>query len=423
MSVKFLHASDIHLDSPLLNLSLWDKERVDRIRRATRDAFEGLVDFAIDQRVAFLILAGDLYDQNNPNMQIALFLRNQLKRLDKEGIRVIIAKGNHDAANKITSALDLPDNTTILDSKNPQTIVFKEWNVAITGQSFHDGPITENLVLSYLKPVADLFNIGVLHTSLSGSTEHDVYAPCSLTDLTSRNYHYWALGHIHKREILSKDPWIIYPGNLQGRHAKETGAKGAMLVEFEGTSVLSADFVPLDVVRWQQVQVNLSGKDTEEEMVDSMRRALSEAVRESEGRPIASRLLLTGETPLFSLLERKPEYIRQTVLELADEISEDGIWIEKIKNETTLFNKTEEKVEVPQNDDLLSIMRELTNEPKSLLPFLMEELGALRSKLPEDLKDQVGSFVLENNDPSPDFSSHLSSLLPRLEARLYGSED
>ena len=421
--MKFLPAADIHLDSPLLNLSLWEKEQVDRIRRATRDAFEGLIDLAIEQRVSFLILAGDLYDQDNPNMQIALFLRNQLKRLDKEGIRVVIARGNHDAANKITSALDLPENTTVLDSKKPQTLVFSEWDVAITGQSFREGPITENLVLSYPNATSGLFNIGVLHTSLSGSSEHDVYAPCSLNDLTSRHYQYWALGHIHKGAILSKDPWVVYPGNLQGRHAKETGPKGAVLVEFEGLSVLSADFVALDVVRWQQVPVDLSGIDSESEMVDSLRAALSGAVRESEGRPIAVRLLLTGETPLLPLLERKPDYIRQTVLELADEISENGLWIEKIKNETTFPSEKKKGTRPEQNDDLLTIMQEVANAPTSFLPFLVEELGVLRSKLPEDLKDQVGTLISERNEPSPDLSSYLESLLPRLEARLYGPED
>ena len=216
---------------------------------------------------------------------------------------------------------------------------------------------------------------------------------------------------------------MVYPGNLQGRHAKETGPKGAVLVEFEGTSVLSADFVALDIVRWQQVPVDLSGTGSEGEMVNTLRTALSGAVRESEGRPVAVRLLLTGETPLLPLLERKPDYIRQTVLELADEISEEGLWIEKIKNETTLPTEKEKGALPEQNDDLLTIMRELADDPTSLLPFLGEELGSLRNKLPEDLKDQVGTFILEKDAPSPDLSLHLSSLLPRLEARLYGSED
>lgn len=419
--MKFLHAADIHLDSPLLNLSMWEKEQIDRIRHATRDAFEGLIDLAIEQRVAFLILAGDLYDQDNPNMQIALFLRNQLKRLDKEGIRVVIAKGNHDSANKITSALDLPNNTTVLDSKKPQTLVFPEWEVSITGQSFQEGPITDNLVLSYPKATSGLFNIGVLHTSLSGSTDHDVYAPCSLSDLTSRHYQYWALGHIHKRALLSENPWIVYPGNLQGRHAKETGPKGAMLVEYEGTSVLSADFMPLDVVRWQQVEVDLSGRESVGDLVEALRGALSGATRGSEGRPVAVRILLSGETPFLPLLEQKPEFLRQTVLELADEISEDGLWIEKIKNMTTLPDQKKKGSGPEPNDDLLTIMREVAQDTTSLIPFLSDELGALRAKLPEDLKDQVSILLPEKQESSSDLSLLLTSILPRLEGRLYGS--
>src|SRR5215472_967800 len=136
--MKFVHAADLHLDSPLRELSRQDTRHVERLRRATREAFEHLIDLCIDQGVALLVLAGDLYDHDCPNMQIAVFLRSQLKRLEHRGIRVVIIKGNHDANNKITSALALPVNTRILSEQKPETIALDDLpvRVAVHGQSF-----------------------------------------------------------------------------------------------------------------------------------------------------------------------------------------------------------------------------------------------------------------------------------------------
>src|SRR5262249_7962456 len=145
--MKFVHAADLHLDSPLLALSRQDARQLERMRRAGREAFERLVDLCIDQAVALLLIAGDLYDHDCPNMQIAVFLRKELRRLEQKGIRVVIIKGNHDADNKITSALALPANTSILSEQRPQTITFDDLpvRVAVHGQSFKPGPVVENL--------------------------------------------------------------------------------------------------------------------------------------------------------------------------------------------------------------------------------------------------------------------------------------
>lgn len=424
--MKFLHAADIHLDSPLQNIALDSPEEADRLRRATREAFEALVDLALAEEVRFLLLAGDLYDHDTPNMQIALFLRNQLLRLARANIRVVIVRGNHDAANKITSALDLPGNTTVLSSRSPQTVEFPEWEVAITGQSFTEGPVTTNLARGYPEPRPGRFNIAMLHTSLQGSEEHDVYAPCTLADLTFRPYQYWALGHIHKGAILSRDPYVVYPGNLQGRHARETGPKGAMLVEFEGSRVLGLEFRPLDVVRWHQVAVDLTGRGTRHELAEALRTGLSRAILESEGRPAIVRLLLSGESSLASELARSPESLRQTVLELAGELAGDlasgGLWIEKIKNATTLPAKKSKRAALP-DDDLRAILEEIVRDPSSLAAPLEKELSPLAAKLPEDLREPVERLLGQGEDLPEDLSRLFASLLPRLESRLYPSED
>src|SRR5499433_497300 len=175
--MKFVHAADLHLDSPLLALSRKDARQVERMRRAAREAFERLIDLCIEQEVALLVLAGDLYDHDCPNMQIAVFLRTQLRRLEQKGIRAVIIKGNHDADNRITSALALPANTRILGEQKPETIRFVDLPVpiAVHGQSFKPGPIAENLAASYPRAQRGHYNIGVLHTSLAGTADHDAY--------------------------------------------------------------------------------------------------------------------------------------------------------------------------------------------------------------------------------------------------------
>lgn len=420
--MKFVHAADIHLDSPLQSLVLQDQTQITRMRRACRDAFEGLVDFSIEQQVAFVLLAGDLYDHDSPNMQTAVFLRNQLARLEQNGIRVVIVKGNHDANNKITSALALPSNTQILSDRKPETILFDDLpvRVAIHGQSFKAGPVSENLAASYPAAIPGHLNIGILHTSLSGDLDHDVYAPCKLEDLTTRGYDYWALGHIHKGAKLVSDPWVVYPGNLQGRHAKETGPKGCMLVTVDDDRVSSVELIDLAVVRWELAEVELKGRSRETELVEAIRAALAEAYKEADNRPAAVRLVLSGETPLHDEIERRPKRLLQTVLELAVEIGGNDIWIEKIRNNTVPVTIALKAQTDETTSDLMQIMEEVAADTTGVNTLLQRELEPLRTKLPEELKELSPLKLLD--DPSSVLSA-LSRLKPRLASRLAGEED
>lgn len=414
---KFIHAADLHLDSPLQSLVLRDEAQIERMRRACREAFEKLVDFAIEQQVAFVLLAGDLYDHDAPNMQIAVFLRNQLSRLDKRGIRVVIIKGNHDADNRITSALSLPGNTKILSDKRPETVRYDDLStrIAIHGQSFRAGPIPENLATAYPSAVAGYLNIGVLHTSLAGSGEHDPYAPCKLEDLTTRGYDYWALGHIHKAATLSRDPWVVYPGNLQGRHAKETGPKGCVLVTVDDDRISAIEAIDLAVVRWQQVEINLDAVANETELINHAHAALSDNCRNTDGRPVAIRIVLVGTSPLYDLIEGKPDRILQTILELAGEVGGEDIWIEKIQNDArppvTPATASE------GGNELLQIIDEIAGDPSRIESLLHKELDPLKTKLPEGLKDLRVMSVLGDRDSLKDT---LRRLKPRLATLLSG---
>ena len=416
---KFLHAADIHLDSPLLSLALPEQGQVQRVRRACREAFEKLVNTATEQQVAFVLLAGDLYDHDAPNMQVAVFLRNQLARLQKHGIRVFIVKGNHDADNRITSGLTLPDNTHVFSDKKAETIYLEHLpiRVAIHGQSFKPGPVTDNLAAAYPAPSSDCFNIGVLHTSLAGNPEHDPYSPCKLEDLTTCGYDYWALGHIHKGAVLSREPWVVYPGNLQGRHAKETGAKGCVLVTVEDGRIKTVETLDLAVVRWQVAEIDLTGAIAESELVERLRSGLAQAASGAEGRPIATRVRLFGSTVLFDLIEGRPQRLLQTVLEIAGEIAGDDFWIEKIQNDTTLRDMTG-STSSNAATDFYPILDEVTANRQSVVDALGAELEALRAKLPEDLKG-LDAFKPLDNEAA--FGDALLKLKPRLRARLDGT--
>jgi DNA repair protein SbcD/Mre11 len=417
--MRFVHAADIHLDSPLRNLAQYEGAPVEALRSAGRDAFERLVDMCIEKEASFLVLAGDLYDHDTPNMQVAVFLRNQLAKLGKRGIRVVIKKGNHDADNRITSALSLPDNTTVFRDSRPQTVRFDDLPipVALHGQSFKAGPCRENLAANYPAPVPGCLNIGVLHTSLGGYGEHAEYAPCSLSDLTTRGYAYWALGHVHKGEILARDPWVVYPGNIQGRHAKETGPKGCVLVETDGERVTNAQPVALDGLRWHRIETDLENAESDPEMIERIRAGLVAARRASDERMAAVRIVLSGSTPLAHDLARRPERLRQTVIELAGEIAGDGIWIEKIQNRTLL---PADVAANGQANELFQIMQEVIADPDRIRPALKAMVDPLRTKLPESMKELEALQIVE--DPER-LALAFARIAPRIAERLRNGGD
>ena len=246
---KFIHAADIHLDSPLRGLEQYEGAPVQEIRDAARRALANLVDLAIDQEVAFVLIAGDLYDGDWRDYNTGLYFVDQVRRLREANIPLYLISGNHDAANRMTRTLRMPDNVTFFSADAPETALIPELDVAIHGQSFATAAVYEDLSEGYPVAKSGYFNVGVLHTCASGREGHDRYAPCSLEGLKAKGYDYWALGHIHIREILSEQPIIAFSGNIQGRHIKETGAKGCLLVTVNDDQSMQADFRALDCKR------------------------------------------------------------------------------------------------------------------------------------------------------------------------------
>lgn len=324
----FLHAADIHLDSPLKNLATREEAPVDTIRGAARRAFDNLIQLAITEKAHFLLLAGDLYDGAWKDYNTGLFFINRMRRLDQAGIRVFLVSGNHDAASRITKTLRLPDNVVHFSAGKPETIQLDELEVAIHGQSYARRAISKNLALTYPNPVPDMFNIGLLHTGLSGRPGHEPYAPCTRDELIHKGYDYWALGHIHQREEVCNDPWIVFPGNLQGRHIRETGAKGATLVQVENGQVVNVSPRDLDVVRWSFCQVDCEQIDSEDALMKEVGNRFQQEAEQADGRPLMLRLELRGSCPFHGELIRDSRYWQSALAGLAIDSSE--IWLEKI---------------------------------------------------------------------------------------------
>jgi DNA repair exonuclease SbcCD nuclease subunit len=315
----------------------------------------------------------------------------------------------------------LPANTRVLGEKKPETVTFDDLpvRVAVHGQSFKPGPVLDNLAAAYPPPARGCYNIGLLHTSLTGNSDHDPYAPCTLEELTSRGYDYWALGHIHRRAVLSRDPYVVFPGNLQGRHARESGAKGCFVVDVDDAGrTASLKFVALDVVRWLRADVGLKGRHSEADLVEGLREALQHAKMEADDRTAAVRVTLTGHTSLHALIERRPHRLRQTAIEIADEIAGDDLWIEKIVNDTAAFEGGAGLGD--EAHDLISIMQEIAGNAEQIGPLLAKELEPLRARLPGDLKELDAFKLIE----TPALCQQmLDRLQPRLAVRLAGEED
>ncbi len=394
---KFIHAADIHLDSALRGLLRYEGAPVDEIRSATRRAFDNLIDLAIIEEVDFVLLAGDLYDGDWKDYNTGLYFIERMGRLREADIPVFIVAGNHDAASQITKHLRLPDNVKMFATGSPERVVLENLPVAIHGQGFANRAVTEDISQAYPQGDPLLFNIGLLHTCLDGKPGHEPYAPCTVDGLRSKGYQYWALGHVHKREEVSRDPWIVFPGNTQGRHIRETGPKGCTLVTVDNGEVAQVEHRDLDVLRWSLCEIDITGSETVDDVYDQVRKVLEQTLDTADGRPIAARLELQGPCAVHSHLHAEMEHWTQEFRALAGGLGGSGIWLEKVSL------KTQPSISVDsilsRDDALGGLLRGIRDMEldDSALAELANEVSALRQKLPAEIL--TGEDRFDPTDP------------------------
>ncbi len=394
---KFIHAADIHLDSPLRGLRRYDGAPVEEIRGASRKALQNLVQLALNEEVKFIIFSGDVFDGDWRDYNTGLFFVRQMVRLRQAGIRVFIAAGNHDAQSQISRSLKLPDNVYRFSTRAFQTEKIGEINVAVHGRGFPSRAVSEDWVPGYPPPVRGMFNIGVLHTSAGGYASHETYAPCSLSSLINKGYDYWALGHIHKRETLNESPWVVFPGNIQGRHIREEGPKGAMLIFVENDEVGEVTFQALDVVRWKNLVISSEVEDDDNDIYEKVREGLGEAITGADGRILAIRITVAGACAAHSAFMKDPEKWRNQFRSAALDIGQGDMWLEKILFRTASPARPAEE-EIDALRMMIGYVREKEQQEEALIKLGAEKLKSLREKLPPELFIAEGGFSIEDPD-------------------------
>lgn len=332
MPFRFIHAADLHLDSPLRSLALRDPALAELIGNATRRAFTAIVDLCLDEQVDALLLSGDLYDGEQTSMKTARFLGDQVRRLHEAGIRTFIIRGNHDALSRITKELTFPDSVlvfggrpAVVEPPRPRGAV----PVAIHGISFAQPQAPDSLLGRFRPPVADTVNIGLLHTSLGGAEGHDPYAPCDMAELQRAGFRYWALGHVHRRSATEGTATVVMPGMPQGRDIGEAGAKSVTLATVGDDGAIAIEERHTSIAQFERVPVELDGVEDWRGLLAALEAALGAARDRTVSEHLVARLQLRGTTPLAWQLRRDGDLLRAEAEQLAQ--GSRHTWIDRVE--------------------------------------------------------------------------------------------
>lgn len=416
MPFRFVHTADLHLDSPLRSLALRNGELADLVRNATRNALARIVDLCLAEAVDALLIAGDLYDGTQTSMNTALFLAGELRRLDEAGIRTFIIRGNHDAQSQVTRELTLPASVHVFSGRGKPVLAKTLENgrsVHIHGMSFADPHAPESLLPHFQSPVTGGINIGMLHTSLAGSAGHDPYAPCSVADLERHGFDYWALGHIHQRQVHGRKPCIVMPGMPQGRDINEAGVKGVTLVAIDEDGDLFLDERPIGTAVFQRVRVDLTGVAEWRGMLDEVGRQLSFLRNGMPADNLIVRAALSGTTPLAWRLRRDADLLEAEIANIAAALG--GCWVEKVEILCREGRNEEGRLGADPMGELAALVEgdvlpafgfrsEMRSVAEELLQHVPAELRALLAADEEGLEELVRDAAFAG---SADVLSHL----------------
>jgi DNA repair protein SbcD/Mre11 len=394
-SFTFVHAADLHLDSPFRGVSILDPSIVNTLRDSTFNAYRSLIDLCIERQAAFLLVAGDVYDAEDRSLRAQLRFRDGLVRLAEKGIRAFVVHGNHDHCGTAASAIRWPENVHIFDHHKMESRVVTVNGApaaVVYGLSHGRKSESENLAKRFRPSDMVLFGIGLLHCNVGANTGHEPYAPCELSDLLDVRLDYWALGHVHERRSLCGAPHVLYPGNIQGRHFREAGERGCFLVTVEGTEVANVEFCPLDSVRWLEASVDIGGIATIDELDRSVMETIQGLVRKSEGRAIVCRLNVEGRGSLYQELRKS-----NNVADLLDRVREafEGedpfVWVHELiidcRPEIDVERRREAGDFLAQ---VLSVSAEIERSPEGAREFSRRALSCLLSN--RQIEKTIGGF-------------------------------
>lgn len=408
MAFSFVHTADIHLDSPLKSLALRDPDLAELIGSASRTAFRRIINLCLEEKVDALLIAGDLYDGAQTSMKTARFLAQELGRLHDAEIEAFIIRGNHDAESKITRELVLPDNVHLFSGRTG--VEARQWNgqsVAIHGVSFRHKHAPDSLLSTYKPPVSGAFNIGMMHTSLGGTEGHDLYAPCSLSDLQDHGFDYWALGHIHQRsEFTNPTTTVVMPGIPQGRDIGEAGEKSVTLVKVDDLGKVTLNPRNVSVAQFERVEIECDGLEEWPVLVQNLRRALATERQNSPCEHLILRPRIVGDTPLAWRLKRDADLLLAEAQAASDAIG--TLWVDKLEIDVTGGHSAPGAL-----GELAALLDgELLDASD---PAIVAELNQLQKNLPRDLRGFLGDTEADQHAALSDLiEAGASDVLARL---------
>jgi exonuclease SbcD len=365
MAFSFIHSGDLHLDSPFRGVTSESPEIARQLQSATFDAYHSLIKLCIDKHVQFLLLSGDIYDGADRSLRAQLRFRDGLQQLADSNIQVFIVHGNHDPYKGHSGLIKWPPGIHVFSySKVESKPVKVNGNtIAVVSGISHEKSDTHiNLAKKYNATDADVFQIGLLHCNVGRNTGHDAYAPCELNDLLGIGMHYWALGHVHERKILCKNPYVVYPGNPQGLSIREQNQRGCYLVRVDESTkeVFKLEFHELDVIRWFSGSVKINGLQTLDQLENNISNRIDHFVDKANSRPIIVRLSIEGQGPLYPVLHRDGS-IQDLLLRIREifENKSPFVWVEEL-----IFNcKPEIDIEERRkNQDFLGQILKISKE-------------------------------------------------------------
>lgn len=399
-TIKFIHTADLHLDSPFKGLNHLPAPIFEKLTESTFSAFHSIIELAIHEHVDFVLIAGDLFDNNIRSLKAQISLRKGFEKLAKADIYVYVIHGNHDHLGGSWAQISWPENVHFFSKdvemrpfiKNEKTLAH------IYGFSYPKRAVTENMVKYFNKTEGALYHIAMLHGNLEGKEEHDPYAPFTVQQLLEKKFDYWALGHIHKQQLLHKNPYIIYPGNIQGRHKKETGEKGCFIVEAKKAE-MKLRFVPCSSIIWETIPIAIDGLETVDELMIAINKNKQLYRSHYEGTILS--LYLTGSSSLYEQLNDS-QFLNQLseIVNEGEELEDCFVWVAAIHNDTV----------PPYN-------RELLKAETNFISDLLKQIDNYNDRFFEDslkvvLSNHKANFFLQNfNDDKQEIMKQAERLL------------
>jgi DNA repair exonuclease SbcCD nuclease subunit len=366
----------LHLDAPFQGIGAEDTRVGSELVEATYRAFGKVVDTCLERSADFLVIAGDAYNSADKSLRAQLRFRREMERLAEAGIRVFVAHGNHDPASGWSAGLELPDNTHVFPTGQVGRFEVErdgELVAAVYGRSFGKAAETSNFASEYIRDAKDPVAVAVLHANVGGNPDHDPYAPASIDDLRASRMDYWALGHIHKQEILSRDPWVVYSGSPQGLNPKELGPHGCLVVEIGANGSVTTEHVECAPIAWGQLRIDLGDVGS----LDQLHEVLADAcggARMEAGRPVIARIVLEGRSSVHFDLARSGVAV-ELLEDLRPEQSalDPWLWIDRLDDKTSpAIDLDAVRSGLDFSSELARIADELASDPEALAAFVRE---------------------------------------------------